>query len=50
MKSERTTHDQMKLVRIALDCLVPHPLNANVMSAELKAKLAANIAASRRYP
>jgi hypothetical protein len=40
----------MKPVWIALDCLVPHPLNANVMPARLKAKLAANIATSRRYP
>ncbi len=46
----KSAKDGHGLVWILLDRLVPHPLNANVMSPELKAKLAANIARSRRYP
>ena len=45
-----STPDRTELVRIPLDALVPHPLNPNVMPDELKAKLAANIGASGRYP
>jgi ParB-like chromosome segregation protein Spo0J len=42
--------ERLELVRIPLGDLVPHPLNPNVMPDELKAKLAANIRASGRYP
>jgi ParB-like chromosome segregation protein Spo0J len=42
--------ERLELVVVPLDDLVPHPLNANVMPDELKAKLAANIRASGRYP
>ena len=42
--------ERLELVRVPLEDLVPHPLNANVMPDELKAKLAANIGASGRYP
>ncbi len=38
------------LALISLDQIDPHPLNANLMSEELRAKLAANIAQSGRYP
>ena len=44
------TPDRPELVRIPLKNLVPHPLNSNVMPDRLKAKLAANIRASGRYP
>jgi ParB-like chromosome segregation protein Spo0J len=39
-----------ELVWLAIDQLVPHPLNANVMSPELMAKLRENIGRTRRYP
>jgi ParB-like chromosome segregation protein Spo0J len=42
--------ERLELVRVPLEHLVPHSLNANVMPDELKAKLAANIGASGRYP
>jgi ParB-like chromosome segregation protein Spo0J len=42
--------ERLELVRVPLEDLVPHPLNANVMPDELKAKLKANIRASGRYP
>jgi ParB-like chromosome segregation protein Spo0J len=45
-----STPDRTELVRIPLSDLVPHPLNPNVMPGELKAKLAANIHVSGRYP
>ena len=45
-----STPDRTELVRIPLGDLVAHPLNPNVMPGELKAKLAANIRASGRYP
>jgi ParB-like chromosome segregation protein Spo0J len=45
-----STPDRTELVRIPLGDLVPHPLNPNVMPGDLKAKLAANIRASGRYP
>jgi ParB-like chromosome segregation protein Spo0J len=35
---------------VALDDLVPHPLNANVMSEELREKLRAHIKRTGRYP
>lgn len=35
---------------IALDDLVPHPLNANVMSEDLRAKLRAHVKQTGRYP
>lgn len=39
-----------ELVWIAIDQLVPHPLNANVMPPELMTKLRENIGRTRRYP
>jgi ParB-like chromosome segregation protein Spo0J len=45
-----TAEDRLELLRVPLKNLVPHPLNANVMPEELKAKLKANIRASGRYP
>ena len=39
-----------ELVWLAIDQLVPHPLNANVMPPELRAKLRENIGRTRRYP
>jgi len=38
------------LVRIPLECLRPHPANANVMDEERLEKLAANIAREGNYP
>jgi ParB-like chromosome segregation protein Spo0J len=35
---------------VALDDLLPHPLNSNVMSADLQAKLRAHIKRTGRYP
>ena len=35
---------------VALDDLTPHPLNANVMPEDLRAKLAAHIRRTGRYP
>ncbi len=35
---------------VPLDALLPHPLNSNVMSADLQAKLKAHIRRTRRYP
>src|SRR5512145_10264 len=35
---------------IPLDALLPHPLNSNVMSADLQAKLRAHIKRTGRYP
>lgn len=42
------TNETLRL--IALSDLEPHPLNANVMSAELRTKLAENIRRTHRYP
>ena len=39
-----------RLQRVPLDRLRPHPANANLMSAERRAKLQANIARAERYP
>jgi len=50
MRRRAETKEGLELVRIRLEDLVPHPLNANVMADALKAKLAANIGASGRYP
>jgi ParB-like chromosome segregation protein Spo0J len=47
---EHTRREPPKVVLIPLDQLVPHPMNPNVMPDELKAKLAANIGTSGRYP
>jgi ParB-like chromosome segregation protein Spo0J len=38
------------MIRIPLDHLLPHPLNANVMPPELKEKLKLHIQSSGRYP
>jgi ParB-like chromosome segregation protein Spo0J len=35
---------------VPLECLVPHPLNANVMSEDLREKLKAHIKRTGRYP
>src|SRR2546426_12125572 len=35
---------------VPLDDLLPHPLNSNVMSTDLQAKLKAHIQRTRRYP
>jgi ParB family chromosome partitioning protein len=48
-RPEATAEDRLELLRVPLKNLVPHPLNANVMPEELKAKLKANIRASGRY-
>jgi hypothetical protein len=45
-----SSEELQKLVWLAIDQLVPHPLNANVMSPELMAKLKENIGRTRRYP
>jgi len=42
--------EQPQMIRIPLDHLVPHPLNANVMPLELKEKLKLHIRSSGRYP
>ena len=39
-----------QMIRIPLDHLLPHPLNANVMPPELKEKLKLHIQSSGRYP
>ncbi|MFC1573211.1 ParB/RepB/Spo0J family partition protein [Candidatus Eisenbacteria bacterium] len=43
---EKSASDQM----IPLDDLTPHPLNANIMSDDLRAKLTAHIRRTGRYP
>ena len=45
-----TTRDDLTLVRIPLDRLVPHPLNPNVMPDDLREKLKEHIQSSGRYP
>jgi hypothetical protein len=35
---------------VPLDDLLPHPLNSNLMSADLQAKLCAHIKRTGRYP
>ena len=47
MKADRA---KSELAWIPFDQLEPHPLNANVMSDELRKKLTANILATGRYP
>lgn len=42
--------EEMSTRQIPLDRLVAHPMNANLMSAELREKLCANISRSRHYP
>ena len=46
MASEKRLGPRM----IALDDLVPHPMNANVMSPDLKEKLRAHVKRTGRYP
>lgn len=41
--------EEPKLTQISLDQIAPHPMNPNVMAAELREKLAANIRASGWY-
>lgn len=48
--SSSSPDDDHRLLRIPLSQLHAHPLNANVMSAERKQKLAANIVREGRYP
>jgi len=43
-------HQRPSLMRTPLASLVPHPLNANVMSNELREKLKLHIRSSGRYP
>ncbi len=53
MRRKRREHgvdERLELVRVRLENLVPHPLNANVMTDELKRTLASNIRDSGRYP
>ncbi len=47
-KQPDTTNPAIEMIPIA--DLVPHPLNANLMPAELREKLAENIRRTRRYP
>jgi ParB-like chromosome segregation protein Spo0J len=49
-RPEATAEDRLELLRVPLKNLVPHPLNPNVMTEELKRKLASNMRASGRYP
>jgi len=44
------TSERMSTRMIPLDDLVPHPLNANVMPADLREKLKAHIKRTGRYP
>src|SRR3989441_212570 len=46
----RKTGTRISTQMIALDDLVPHPLNSNVMTTELRAKLTAHIRRTGRYP
>ncbi len=51
--NKRSAGDKAKvqeLTWLAIDRLAPHPMNANVMSPELIAKLKENIGRTRRYP
>lgn len=49
-RKQAEAKERLELLRVPLEDLVPHPLNANVMPEQLKHKLAANIRASGRYP
>jgi len=46
----KTERHRPLLMRLPLASLVPHPLNANVMSSTLREKLKTHIQASGRYP
>jgi ParB-like chromosome segregation protein Spo0J len=46
----KTERHRPLLMRLPLPSLVPHPLNANVMSSTLREKLKTHIQASGRYP
>ncbi len=46
----KSTRRSRGLTWVPLGQLAPHPLNANLMSPERKAKLATHVARSRRYP
>jgi ParB-like chromosome segregation protein Spo0J len=49
MSSSRPV-EQPKVILVPFDQLLPHPLNPNVMSPELKKKLKLHIRSSGRYP
>src|SRR5713101_5340622 len=50
MSQETKTPTRLGPRMVPLDDLLPHPLNSNVMSADLRAKLRAHIKRTGRYP
>ncbi len=50
MNSSMSPTADDRLIRVPLECVLPHPLNANVMSEEMLTAVVANIARSGRYP
>src|SRR5205809_8006900 len=50
LSQEAKTPTRLGPRMVALDNLLPHPLNSNVMSPDLQAKLRAHIKRTGRYP